>query len=226
MNKLVTLYRKLGYTFQDADLLITALTHRSKSSVHNERLEFLGDALLNFCIAEKLFREHPELHEGQLSRSRANLVNGDILSTLATYFQLQNYLRLGTGELRSGGLLRRSTLANAMEAIIGAIYLDGGMSACQQWIDTWFSSDEVVNASRGVKKDPKTQLQEYAQAKKVKLPQYSVLTQTGKEHNQVFKVQCTLADLNVNAVGKGVNRRRAEQAAAEELLKQLQNNSR
>lgn len=222
MKTLAPLYEKLGYTFQDPNLLVTALTHRSLGERNNERLEFLGDALLNFCIAEKLFHEHAQLQEGQLSRLRANLVNGDILNTLAQHLEISHYLRLGAGELKSGGAQRRSILANAMEAIIGAIYLDGGIAVCQQWINTWFSSAEIIAASRGVKKDPKTQLQEYTQARKLNLPHYAILTQTGKEHNQVFKVKCSVAEISMEAIGKGVSRRRAEQAAAEALLNLLQ----
>lgn len=221
MKTLTPLYKKLGYTFKDPELLTTALTHRSLGERNNERLEFLGDALLNFCIAEKLFHEHAQLQEGQLSRLRANLVNGDILSTLAQQLDISQHLHLGAGELKSGGAQRRSTLANAMEAIIGAIYLDGGMEVCQERINTWFFSAEIVAASRGTKKDPKTQLQEYTQAHRISLPRYAILTQTGKDHNQIFKVQCTVAEINMSAAGKGPSRRRAEQAAAEALLKLL-----
>jgi ribonuclease-3 len=209
---------QLGYTFQDISLLETALTHRSYGNVNNERLEFLGDALLNFYTAEKLFREYPGLTEGGLSRMRANLVNGDALAELARELRINDYLRLGAGEQKSGGVQRNSILSNAMEAIIGAIYLDGGAEACQQRILSWLSSQIAAIITSGVQKDPKTQLQEFLQAKHLALPQYQVLSVDGREHNQVFKIECRVKGIPKNAIGKGTSRRRAEQDAAQKFL--------
>lgn len=219
MKKTLTeLCDQIGYTFKTNALLVTALTHRSYRKKNNERLEFLGDAVLNFCISQKLFHEYPTYDEGDLSRLRANLVNGEILAALAKQMGIDKYLRLGVGELKSGGLHRRSTLANAMEAIIGAIYVDGGIDVCRERLLSWFSESFIKSTSRGIKKDPKTQLQEYAQAKKMTLPKYAILSTKGREHTQVFHVECVVPELEQVAVGAGSSRRRAEQDAAEKLL--------
>ncbi len=159
-TSLKSLSHKLGYHFKDDALLTLALTHRSYSDPNNERLEFLGDAVLNYFITQKLFHEYPHHQEGNLSRLRANLVNRDILAVLAKQLDISQHLYLGAGELKSGGLERNSILADAMEAIIGAIYLDGGTQACQDRIITWYSDAFIDSSSRGLKKDPKTQLQE------------------------------------------------------------------
>lgn len=217
-KNLIEVCEKLGYIFQTGSLLETALTHRSYRLKNNERLEFLGDAVLNFCIAEKLFQEYPSYNEGDLSRSRANLVNGEVLAALAKQLEINKHLRLGGGELKSGGLQRRSNLANAMEAIIGAIYLDGGIEACRQRIISWFCESFVTTSSRGAKKDPKTQLQEYTQAKKMTLPKYAIVSRKGREHTQTFHVECIVGELEHTAVGMGSSRCRAEQDAAEKLL--------
>lgn len=212
---------KLGYEFRDLSLLQMALTHRSFGRVNNERLEFLGDSLLNFCIAEKLYRDHPHLSEGGLSRLRANLVNGEVLAVLAKKLTIGDYLRLGPGEVKSGGLQRKSILANTMEAIIGAVFLDGGIDICRQRILHWFIEQLQLTSVQGVKKDPKTSLQEFLQAKKYPLPQYTVLSVEGREQNQVFKIECRVPGLVESVIGQGSNRRYAEQDAAERFLSLL-----
>ncbi len=208
----------LGYKFHDISLLETALTHRSCGHNNNERLEFLGDALLNFYVADNLFQQYPDMTEGGLSRMRANLVNGDALAVLAKEFMISNYLRLGAGELKSGGIQRKSILSNAMEAIIGAIYLDGGNDVCRQRILSWLSDKIDAITTDGVQKDPKTLLQEYLQARKMALPHYQVLAVDGKEHSQVFKVDCRVPGVPHVAIGLGSSRRRAEQDAAQKFL--------
>lgn len=209
---------RLGHSFKEMALLELALTHRSYRGKNNERLEFLGDSLLNLCIAEKVFNEYPNYQEGDLSRLRANLVNGEILAALAKKLDVPEYLRLGAGELKSGGSQRKSILANAMEAVIGAIYLDGGMDVCKQCIATWFTEEFVKAASRGMHKDPKTQLQEYIQAKKMALPVYTLLKMGGEEHTQIFHVECKVPGFRNKTKGKGINRKGAEQDAAKKLL--------
>ncbi len=215
------LSEKLGYRFKDKSLLEIALTHRSRAALNNERFEFLGDAILNFFIADHLFQQYPQLTEGGLSRSRANLVNGDMLAELAKELGISDYLRLGVGELKSGGVERKSILANVMEAIIGAIYLDGGGQVCQECILTWFISRLEMLDSQGVKKDPKTRLQEYLQARKMSLPQYIVLAVKGSEHDQKFCIECRISGITEIAQGYGTSRRRAEQDAADNFLKLL-----
>lgn len=211
--------KQLGYDFQDISWLKLALTHRSYSDQNNERLEFLGDSLLNFCIAEKLFHENPHYQEGELSRLRANLVNGEILAALARKLGVSQYMKMGAGELHSGGLERKSTLANAMEAIIGAIYLDGGIDVCKQRILTWLFDVFVKVTSQPIQKDPKTQLQEYAQAQKIALPVYTLLSQRKKnEQTQIFCVNCRISTLPHTTQGIGTSRKRAEQDAATKLL--------
>lgn len=213
--------KQLGYSFKEIAWLELALTHRSYSGKNNERLEFLGDSLLNFCIAEKLFHEYPDYHEGDLSRLRANLVNGEVLAALAGKLKISQYIRLGAGELKSGGLQRKSILSNAVEAIIGAIYLDGGLDACRQRISTWFTDAFMQAASRGMRKDPKTQLQEYTQAQKMTLPIYTKLSVQGDEHLQLFSVKCSVPGLSSISVGTGTTRKGAEQDAAAKLLRLL-----
>jgi ribonuclease-3 len=212
------LCEKLGYKFQDITFLEMALTHRSRALINNERLEFLGDSVLNFCITGKLFSEHPKLTEGGLSRLRANLVNGEVLAAMAKELTINQYLRLGAGEMKSGGLHRKSILANVFEAVVGAIYLDGEISAAQPCILRWFTTRLENITARGVTKDPKTQLQEYLQSQKFSLPKYAVLKIEGREHNQVFKVECRVSGMTQTAIGEGSSRRRAEQHAAEQFL--------
>lgn len=207
--------------FKNISFLKMALTHRSYSDENNERLEFLGDSVLNFCIAEKLFHTYPGYQEGTLTRMRANLVNAEVLAALAKKLEVNKYIKMGAGELHSGGADRKSTLADAMEAIIAAIYLDGGINACKEQIALWFCDTFIQTTSRGVQKDPKTQLQEYVQAQKIDLPVYTILSETGNAHTRLFQVSCHIPSLPYNTQGSGSSRKRAEQDAAEKLLSLL-----
>jgi ribonuclease-3 len=218
------LARRLGHRFGDFSLLTDALTHRSVSSnSNNERLEFLGDAILNCIISEELYRRFSDASEGQLTRLRAMLVKGETLAELAAELDVSDYLRLGVGELRSGGTKRPSILADALEAIIAAIFLDGGMDQCRHQVLTWFTKRLDSISLDTIKKDPKTQLQEYLQAKKMGLPEYTIVAVSGEAHQQIFTVECVIADKQIKARGDGVSRRKAEQEAAEIALKQLAN---
>lgn len=212
------LARTLGYELREHGLLVRALTHRSTSSENNERLEFLGDALLGFVIAEALWKRFPDADEGRLSRLRASLVKRESLATLAHGLDLGAYLRLGAGELRSGGHARESILADALEAILAAVYLDAGFAAAQEVIRSVFAAPLDRVQAAGTSKDPKTRLQEQLQALKRPLPEYQVLQVTASDHTQRFKVCCTLTDGAEAAQGEGTSRRRAEQQAAEQML--------
>lgn len=209
----------LGYAFRQPGLLEEALTHRSASPRHNERLEFLGDALLNLVMAEYLFQRYPQASEGELSRLRATLVKGEALAELARGLKLGGQLWLGQGELRSGGSQRESILADALEAIFGAVYLDGGLDACRALILHLYRNELAGLASASELKDPKTRLQEYLQARQQPLPVYSVLEIRGEPHAQSFTVECAVAERRAVAVGS--NRRKAEQDAARRMLEQL-----
>jgi len=209
----------LGYVFQQPGLLEEALTHRSASPRHNERLEFLGDALLNLVIADYLFQRYPQASEGELSRLRANLVKGEALAELARGLKLGQSLRLGQGELRSGGPQRESILADALEAIFAAVYLDGGLESCRRLILHLYQDDLEGLASAGELKDPKSRLQEYLQAHQQPLPVYTVLEIHGEPHLQSFTVECAVAGCRAVAVGS--SRRKAEQDAARQVLEQL-----
>ena len=213
------LSRKLNYTFQQSKLLKVALTHRSKGGEHNERLEFLGDAVVNFVIAEILYQQFPKATEGELSRWRATLVNRDTLAELAKEFELGKYLFLGPGELRSGGSERQSILSCAMEAIIGAIYLDGGFDAARACIVAWYEPLLQSLSSASSHKDPKTLLQEYLQSRRMPLPIYTVEIIEGEAHQQLFTVSCQVEGLAEKSLGKGTSRRRAEQDAAQGMLR-------
>lgn len=217
------LCKKLGYEFKNASLLEDALSHRSFHGKNNERLEFLGDSILNFVIAAALFRISPHAREGELSRQRASLVRGETLALLAQEFELGKYLRLGVGELKSGGSQRTSILADAVEAIIGAIYLDAGMEICEQRILNWYAKRLENFSELPSLKDPKTQLQEYLQAHHFPLPLYTVLEVEGAAHQQTFVVECYVEKLKQRAKGKGSSRRRAEQESAKKILEQLKN---
>ncbi len=220
--ELARLERKLGYEFSDRGRLELALTHRSCGSCNNERLEFLGDSIVNFVIAEALFERFPEAREGQLSRLRARMVRGVTLAELGREFQLGDFLRLGSGELKSGGYRRESILADAVEAIIGAIYLDAGMDVCHERIRSWFQERLAgLSASDEQNKDPKTRLQEYLQARQQSLPKYQVISITGEAHDQVFTISCELDCLDQPSQGEGPSRRGAEQQAARNALKLL-----
>lgn len=211
---------KLHYTFADAKLLKVALTHRSKGGDHNERLEFLGDAVVNFVIAEILYQQFPKATEGELSRWRASLVNRDTLAGLAKQFELGRFLYLGTGELKSGGSERQSILSCAMEAIIGAVYLDRGFAAARAKIVEWYEPLLQSLSSASSHKDPKTLLQEYLQRLRLPLPVYTVDAIEGEAHQQLFTVSCQVEEME-KTFGIGTSRRRAEQEAALAMLRVL-----
>src|SRR5882672_10559593 len=198
---------RLGYRARDVGLIEAALTHRSAGGAHNERLEFLGDAVLNCVVAMLLYREFRAADEGELSRFRASLVSGESLAGIATELNLGPWVRLGSGELKSGGFRRKSILADTLEAIFGAIYLDGGFEAAAQVIERLFAPRLQRLPSAAELKDPKTRLQEALQARSLGLPEYSVEAVTGEAHAQRFQVRCTVAALNVVAMGEGSNRR-------------------
>lgn len=218
---LETLQRNLAYRFNNADLLKQALTHRSVKGSHNERLEFLGDSILNFIIGHALYQQLPHAKEGDLSRYRASLVCEETLAELAVHFYLGEFLILGPGELRSGGFRRKSILADALEAIIAAIYLDSDLLTVQHLVETWFSTRLKEVATTKVIKDPKTRLQEFLQAQKSALPIYTVLDIVGADHNQTFYVECAVEGLTGIGKGHGNSRKIAEQIAAENFLKEI-----
>ena len=219
--RLHALEKCIGYTFLDSKLLNNALTHRSYSGVNNERLEFLGDGTLNFIIAHQLYTRFPKLPEGDLSRLRAQLVKESTLAELASSLQLGELLRLGEGELKSAGWRRPSILADALEAIIGAIYLDGGFHAAESVVIRLFDERFANINPKLIDKDAKSMLQEYLQSKKSELPSYDVVAIEGEAHAQTFKVQCTIPKFNITMLGEGSSRRAAEQQAAQLALAQL-----
>lgn len=216
------LYRRLDYTFCKTAYLQQALTHCSAGEKNYERLEFLGDSILNLVISNALYHQYPERPEGQLSRLRAFLVKGDMLADIATEINLGDYLLLGQGELKSGGFRRRSILSDALEAVFAAIFLDSDFYQIQKVILFLYKDrlkDETLDAAA---KDAKTQLQEYLQAKKYPLPTYTVKKIIGEEHDQIFHILCNLGTLNLSTEGEGETRRKAEQIAAKLMLTQLQ----
>jgi ribonuclease III len=217
------LCEKLNYQFNDKKLLKLALTHRSSNELNNERLEFLGDAIVNFIIAEALFHKFPTSQEGELSRWRATLINRETLADMARGFDIGSYLFLGPGELKSGGNQRESILSCAMEAIIGAIYLDKGFEAARVCILGWYEGLLQSLTSAASHKDPKTILQEYLQSMRKPLPVYLVESVEGEAHQQVFVVSCQVTGMSKKALGKGTSRRRAEQDAAEQMLGIIKN---
>ncbi|GAB3488751.1 ribonuclease III [Marinomonas epiphytica] len=217
------LSRRLGYFFADLGLLELALTHRSFGGKNNERLEFLGDSILNYVIAEDLFHRFPKAKEGELSRLRASLVKGDTLAELAREFKMGDFLKLGAGELKSGGFRRDSILADSVEGVIGAIYLDAGMDTCRDKILTWYKSRLDATSLKVVTKDAKTRLQEYLQGRKFALPNYEVVDILGDPHDQTFYVDCYIDVYDEPVKGKGGSRRIAEQNAAAKALKMLEN---
>ena len=215
------LHDSLGYDCRDANLLEAALTHRSAGGAHNERLEFLGDAVLNCVTATLLFREFGAADEGALSRFRASLVSGESLAVIAAELGFGDYLHLGSGELKSGGFRRKSILADALEAVIGAIYLDGGFDAAARTIEQIFLPRFGSLPSAMDLKDPKTRLQEALQARGLPIPAYNVESVSGQAHHQTFRVSCSAQALNLQTLGEGLSRRSAEQAAAKQLLEQM-----
>jgi ribonuclease III len=215
------LERVLGYDFRRPELLHQALTHRSHGSSHNERLEFLGDSILNCVIASALYERFPALKEGELSRLRANMVRQEALHEVALKLSLGDYLQLGEGELKSGGFRRPSILADALEAIIGAVYLDSGFDSAQALVMRLHQSllDQIDPTRSG--KDPKTALQEWLQGRKMSLPHYLVRETRGEAHAQEFEVECSVPVLKIQSTGRGASRRAAEQAAAAAVLEKI-----
>ena len=216
------LFPRIGYTFSDTSLLILALTHRSASAEHNERLEFLGDAILGFLIAEILYKRFPNSSEGELTRFRSRLVRRKTLAELAREFQLGRYIILGGGEIKTGGEDRESILANAFEAVIGAIYLDGGLDACRRSILHIFASRLETGFDKDAIKDPKTRLQELVQGMRLPLPVYRVIEAAGADHQHWFTVECQIAIFPGPTQGSGTSRRLAEQNAAHQALKRIE----
>jgi ribonuclease-3 len=215
------LERLIDYQFKNQSLLQQALTHRSHGSQNNERLEFLGDGVLNFIIAHQLYQRFSKLNEGDLSRMRAQLVKEPTLGELAVSLNLGDHLRLGEGELKSGGWRRPSVLADALEAIIGAAYLDGGFEAAEQMVIRLFTPLLEKLDPKAIGKDPKSLLQEYLQGRKMELPEYKLVATEGEAHCQTFRVECHIGKLNITTSGEGSSRRAAEQQAAEFAYKKV-----
>jgi len=213
---------QFGHRFADPGLLARALTHRSAGAPHNERLEFLGDALLGLIVAEALFQRWPRADEGALTRARAELVRESTLARIARRLDLGPLLRLGPGEMKSGGHRRDSILADALEAVIAAIYLDAGADACRTAVLGWLEPELGELVMGKVEKDPKTRLQEWLQARQHPLPTYELLGESGSDHDKTFRVRCLLAAPDLSAEGEGSSRRAAEQQAAESVLALLQ----
>lgn len=220
--KLQRLQKILGYDFRQPDYLRQALTHRSAGARNNERLEFLGDAILGFEVAEILYRKHPDAAEGQLSRARSQLVKRETLASVARQLELGEYLILGTGELASGGQNRDSILSDTVEAIIAAVYIDAGMEQARAFVR--FILDGFIDKSEPgeLLKDHKTRLQEYLQAKKIELPVYEVLSVSGEPHAQSFYVQCEIHGLGIKTTATATSRRKGEQQAASVMLNKLE----
>lgn len=211
----------LDYQFRDESLLAKALTHRSANANHNERLEFLGDAILGFVVGEFLYRKFPLADEGQLTRTRASLVNKNCLANIAREIDLGPRLQLGDGERKSGGWRRDSILSNALEALIGAIYLDGGIDACRHQLELWFADRFANTDPSQSSKDAKTCLQEYLQSRGLALPVYNTVEVTGPAHHRIFVIACAVSELDEAPIGRGESRRKGEQQAAELALKAM-----
>jgi ribonuclease-3 len=215
------LLRALGRGFADPELLTLALTHRSAGGRNNERLEFLGDAIINACVAEALYHRHPGLEEGDLSRLRASLVNQETLAELGREMDLGSYLILGPGELKSGGFRRASILADAVEGVVGAVFLDAGFDATRTVILHLLESRLAAPLSTDELKDPKTRLQEVLQARELPLPVYAVESVRGEPHKQTFRVSCSIEPLQIRTEGEAGSRRAAEQEAARNALEKI-----
>ncbi len=220
-NAINALLIKLSYTFNDTNLLDEALTHRSFANVNNERLEFLGDGILNFVIAHELYKLYPDVQEGDLSRLRANLVNKESLAVIANQLDLGEVIKLGSGELKSGGFRRPSILADAVESILGAVYCDGGFDAARELIVRLYAERLASPTDLQSLKDPKTRLQELLQSRRFELPDYEVTDISGQAHAQKFHVKCTIEKMNIEVNGEGKSRRKAEQVAAEKAITQV-----
>lgn len=219
--ELLTLQQRLKHSFANPRLLERAVTHRSFTSDHNERLEFLGDSVLNLAVSGLLFEKLSQLPEGDLSRVRANLVKQETLFQIASTLGLATCLRLGDGEKRSGGHKRPSILADALEAIIGAVYLDAGFEVAAALVHRLYSGVELNAQMSAMGKDPKTELQEWLQGRKMKLPVYRVVATLGEAHKQTFDVECTISETGRSERGIGASRRAGEQAAAAAMLQHL-----
>lgn len=208
----------IPYSFEDPELLVLALSHRSVGRVNNERLEFLGDSILNFVVSARLFHLRVDNNEGDLSRLRARVVRGDTLAKLATELKLGDHIKLGEGELKSGGYKRKSILADTLEAIFGAIYIDGGYESCERVIrhvcDPYIADLPDANEL----KDPKTRLQEWLQGRAHPLPEYNILSESGPPHKKHFLIQCTAEAAGIDVTGKGTSRQKAQQDAATAAL--------
>lgn len=222
MAGLPELVARLGHPFNQPGLLRQALTHRSHGSVNNERLEFLGDSVLNCVVATLLFQRFPQLPEGDLSRLRSHLVREASLCELAIAFELGRNLLLGEGELKSGGASRPSVLADAMEAVIGAAYLDAGFDAAEKLVRRLYENRLTGLDPKTLGKDPKTLLQEHLQGRQMALPQYAVLATEGEAHCQIFRVECSIPALSLRTRGEGSSRRAAEQLAAQAAYEKIQ----
>jgi len=209
----------LGHVFRRPELLHQALTHRSFAAEHNERLEFIGDGVLNCAIALMLYERFPQMPEGDLSRMRAGLVNRDTLHRHAAALELGATIRLGEGEAKSGGAARPSILADALEAVLGAIFLDAGYAAAHTAIERIYA-DDIAGADTEIAKDPKTRLQEWLQGRRLPVPEYAIVEIRGEAHLQTFEVACRIAALDIAATGTGASRRAAEQAAAAQAYEQ------
>lgn len=214
--------RQLDYEFSNVSLLHEALTHRSAGSTNNERMEFLGDSVLNFVISHELYKMYPDMREGDLSRLRASLVNGDTLAEIGLELKLGDYITLGVGELKSGGHRRTSILADCVESIIGAVYCDSDFNRCRTLILRLYINKLKNIPDVQTLKDPKTRLQELLQSRQHQLPQYEVVNVTGKAHDQTFEVTCSILNPVITTQGTGRSRRKAEQNAAQLAIEQVQ----
>jgi ribonuclease-3 len=215
---IAALLKQLEYSFVNAELLDEALTHRSAAAKNNERLEFLGDGILNFVIAHELFKRYPDVQEGDLSRLRATLVNKESLAEIAKHLNLSEVIKLGSGELKSGGFRRPSILADAVESIFGAVYSDSGFESCRDLIVRLYEKRLASPIDLQSLKDAKTQLQELLQSRHYALPEYQVVKITGQAHAQVFHVRCSIEKMNIQVDGEGKSRRKAEQVSAEKAI--------
>ena len=213
---------RIGHVFRTPDLLVQALTHRSAGTPNNERLEFLGDSIVNMLVAEALYARWPKADEGAMTRGRAELVREAALAVIARELQLGERLILGAGEMKSGGHRRDSTLADALEAVVAAIYLDVGFDACRAVVMPWFeASIAALPATGRPAKDPKTRLQEWLQGRQKALPQYELVSESGDDHAKTFQVRCNIIEPSIRTEGEGASRRLAEQQAAAAALEQL-----
>ena len=222
MDSLKKLENTISYRFRDLSLLHRALTHRSFDRSNNERLEFLGDSILNFVIAHFLYKDYRDSNEGELSRMRANLVSRTALAEIANKIQLSEYLKIGCGEAKTGGAQKSSILADALEAIFAAVYLDGDIKSAKNVIEKLYKNNMLTNDMLMIKKDSKTMLQEILQARRLKLPTYSLTKTSGKAHEQRFYIDCSVIELGISVLGKGTSRRAAEQDAARLALNVLE----